>query len=222
MCGRFTIRVPHTLLLKHFAIGHTDLQLAMRYNVAPTQQIPVVRFNNGRELTTMRWGLVPSWADDPKIGYKMINARSEEAAKKPSFRSAMKKQRCLIPADGFFEWQKVGKAKQPHWFHRADGEPFAFAGLWERWSKGDAPMETCTILTTRPNELVAPYHDRMPVILSPADYNKWMDPTNNDPESLKYMLEPYPASELIDTAVNPLVNNARHDGPDCVEAFQAA
>jgi putative SOS response-associated peptidase YedK len=163
MCGRFTIRIPQNLLMQHFGIGHSELQLAMRYNVAPTQQIPVVRMADGkRQLSTMRWGLVPSWADDVKIGYKMINARSEDAAKKPSFRSAMKRRRCLIPADGFFEWEKIGKQKQPHRFHRADGQPFAFAGLWETWSKTEPALETCTILTTRPNELVGKYHDRMP------------------------------------------------------------
>jgi hypothetical protein len=165
MCGRFTIRVPMNLILKHFAIGHSDLQLALRYNVAPTQQIPVVRqVDAHRELTTMRWGLVPSWADDVKIGYKLINARSEDAAKKPSFRSAMKRQRCLIPADGFFEWEKIGKEKQPHWFRRADGEPFAFAGLWEHWAKADPEIESCTILNH------AAERTRRPVPRSHAGY----------------------------------------------------
>jgi putative SOS response-associated peptidase YedK len=223
MCGRFTIRVPMNLILKHFAIGHSDLQLALRYNVAPTQQVPVVRqVDAQRELTTMRWGLVPSWADDPKIGYKLINARSEEAAKKPSFRSAMKSRRCLIPADGFFEWRAEGKKKFPMWFRRKDEQPFAFAGLWECWSKVEPALESCTILTTSANELVSDYHNRMPVVLAPNDYDAWLNPEVTDATTLEYLMAPFPADEMKATAVNPIVNNARHDAPDCIEAFQAA
>ena len=217
MCGRFTIRIPATVLMHQFGVD-AGLQMPMRYNVAPTQQIPVITQHDGkRQLETMRWGLVPSWADDPKIGYRMINARSEEAATKASFRSAMKKRRCLILADGFYEWEKIGKAKQPHWFRMANEQPFAFAGLWERWGKVDPPLDSCTILTTSANELVGKYHNRMPVILSPNDYGAWLDPANQDSDSLRYLFEPFPASELIDTKVNPIVNNARSDTPDCIE-----
>lgn len=191
--------------------------MPLRYNVAPTQEIPVIRADaDRRQLTMMRWGLVPSWADDPKIGSRLINARSEDAASKPSFQSALKQRRCLIPADGFYEWEKIGKARQPHWFRMRDERPFAFAGLWESWPKMNPPLESATILTTRANELVGKYHDRMPVILSPNDYAVWLDPAN-DPERLRYLFEPLPASALSDTKVSPVVNNARSDTPDCIE-----
>lgn len=181
MCGRFTLQTPFSVLMKYFAF-ESNLQLALRYNIAPTQDVLTVRLvEQKRQPAIVCWGLMPFWANDPKIGNRLINARSEEAAKKPSFRAAMKTRRCLIPAASFFEWEKIGKAKRPYYFTSADDNPFAFAGLWERWSKGDGePIESCTILTTAANELVKPYHDRMPVILSPGDYDAWLDPATTD------------------------------------------
>jgi putative SOS response-associated peptidase YedK len=194
--------------------------MGIRFNIAPTQEIVVVRqAGDERQLVNMKWGLIPSWSKEPKMNYSTINAKSEEAATKPSFRSAMKHRHCLIPADGYFEWQEINKKKFPHYFQIRDQPVFAFAGLWERWDKAEPALETCTILTTRANELQGKYHDRMPVILSPNDYPTWLDPTK-DPESLRYLFEPYPAAEMMETAVNTVVNNARHDAPDCIQQFE--
>jgi putative SOS response-associated peptidase YedK len=216
MCGRFTLRVPMTLLVDqfHVKIG-TDQQLPLRFNVAPTQDIPIVRQTDaGRELAIVRWGLIPSWSKDAKSGPPLINARSETAAEKPAFRSAFKCRRCLIPSDGFYEWKKVGNKKQPYHFHLTHGQLLAFAGLWERWNN----IESCTILTTAANELAAQFHDRMPVILSPNDYAEWLDPNAKEPAKL---LTPFPASEMAAIAVNPIVNNARNEVPECIEPFAA-
>ena len=218
MCGRFTLRTPAHVLIEHFGL-HGELQLPLRYNIAPTQDVVVIRqAETGRELATMRWGLVPAWADDPKIGNRMINARSEDAATKPSFRSAMQRRRCLVAADGFYEWQTVGKKKQPHYIRRADGQPFAFAGLWEAWRKVEPPLESCTILTTAAAKSIQWLHDRMPVILSPADYDAWLNPAQQDSSKLAYLFEGF--GELTTSPVNPVVNNARHDGPDCIEEIK--
>jgi putative SOS response-associated peptidase YedK len=216
MCGRFTLRQPVKDIVAAFSIKRPpEWQLAIRYNVAPSQTIPVVRSESGeRELVQMSWGLIPSWAKDAKIA--QVNARSETAAEKPMFRSAMKKRRCLIPVDGFYEWKRTGKTKQPFLFHRPDDKPFAFAGLWEHW--GDA--DNCAILTTSANGLMAPIHDRMPVILSPNDYDAWLD-SSKAPADVAYLLEPVPDDELVAVAVNPVVNNARNEGPECVEPFDA-
>lgn len=214
MCGRFTLRTPAHVLIQHFGL-HGELQLPLRYNIAPTQDVAVVRQTDvGRELSKMRWGLVPSWADDPKISYKMINARSEDAATKPSFRAAMKKRRCLIPADGYYEWTGDAKKRQPYHIRRIDGQPFAFAGLWETWHKADPPLESCTILTTAAAKPIEWLHHRMPVILSPGDYDAWLNPDEQDSTKLAYMLEPPAGDELATHAVDPIINNARNEGAD--------
>jgi putative SOS response-associated peptidase YedK len=176
MCNRFTIRIPQSVLAHQFGV-EAGLQLPLRFNVAPNTQIPVVRQNGDRrELVMMKWGLVPAWSPEPKVKYATFNAKSEEAATKPAYRSAMKNRHCLILADGFYDWKEIDKKKYPHYFQLRDQSVFAFAGLWERWSKGDPPLESCTILTTRPNELLQKIdHDRMPVILSPNDYENWLD-----------------------------------------------
>jgi putative SOS response-associated peptidase YedK len=194
----------------HIELG-TDQQLPLRFNVAPTQDIPVVRHTDaGRELKLMRWGFIPSWSKDAKSGPLLINARAETAAEKPAFRSAFKSSRCLIPADGFYEWKKIAGKKQPYHIRCADGRPFAFAGLWGKWHD----LESCTILTTDANDLVRPMHDRMPVILSPAGYAAWLDPDVEDPQRL---LTPLPASDMVAIAVNPIVNNSRNEGAECIE-----
>lgn len=205
-----------TVLVDQFQIEvGTDQQLALRFNVAPTQDIPIVRQTEaGRELAIVRWGLIPSWSKDAKSGPLLINARSETAAEKPAFRSAFKSRRCLIPADGFYEWKKIGNKKQPYHFRLTDGHLLAFAGLWERWKE----IESCTIFTTAANELSGQFHDRMPAILSPNDYAEWLDPQSKEPGKL---LTPFPASEMEAVAVNPIVNNARNEGPECIEPFAA-
>ncbi len=216
MCGRFTLRTPPSVLLEHFRVSSLP-PFGPRYNVAPTQQVGVVRESTPgqREFVWMQWGLVPRWAKDPKISSQLINARSETAATKPAFRDAFRRRRCLIAADGFYEWQKIGpKSKQPYFIHRKDDRPFAFAGLWERWGE----LESCTVLTTTPNELCSGFHDRMPVILDPADYSPWLDASVKEPAELQPLLAPYPADELVADQVGQKVNNARYDAEDCLAA----
>jgi putative SOS response-associated peptidase YedK len=222
MCGRFTLFSDGAELARLFGCGY-DVPLAARYNIAPGQPVPVVRHAEGsgapdRQLVMVRWGLIPSWASDARIAYQCINARSETAADKPAFRSAFRHRRCLVPANGFFEWQKVGKQKQPFLFRLRDQQLFAFAGLWERWSgpHGDG-RETCTILTTEANESVRPLHERMPVIL-PAEYHgDWLDPQTTAPQWLQTVLRPYPAEAMRVVPVSPWVNDARHEGPECLQ-----
>ena len=165
----------------------------------------------------LKWGLVPRWAKDPGIGNKLINARSETVTEKPSFRGAFARRRVLVPADGFFEWSRRGDRKRPFYFHMRDGEPFAIAGLWERWEGEGGPLETCTLLTTEANELLAPYHDRMPVILGPGDYEAWLDADERRPELLTPLLRPYSPGEMSAYAVSAIVNSPSNDGPRCVE-----
>ena len=166
----------------------------------------------------LRWGLIPSWAKDPKIGYQCINAKAETVAEKPSFRSAFKKRRCLVVATGFYEWQVQGRTKQPMWIGLRSKRPFAFAGLWEHWKPAEEePLETCTIITTEPNELMRPIHNRMPVILAPVSYDQWLDPTFQHIEPLKALLRPYLSEELTAYPVSTFVNNPRHDAPQCLE-----
>jgi putative SOS response-associated peptidase YedK len=174
-----------------------------------------------RELALFRWGLIPSWAKDPAIGNRMINARSETVANKPSFRSAFRRRRCLVPADGFYEWGKIGGAKQPFFIHMQEESPFAIAGLWEHWQDSEGnEIETCTLLTTEANALLATIHKRMPVILNPGDYARWLDPDSSDPVALHNLLMPYPADAMAFRAVSLHVNNPRNEGPACQEPAQ--
>ncbi len=223
MCGRFTLRTPTLVLAKTFHLA-TIPTLTPRYNVAPGQSIGVIRSSIEAQQptwTTMRWGLVPSWAKDPKIAYRMINARSESAAKKPAFRSAMRKRRCLIVADGYYEWESVGKSKIPHFIRMLDETPFAMAGLWESWQDPqqptESPLETCTILTTESNELTHEFHERMPVILDQQHWDWWMDPTFTDTDPLQELLRSYPSDAMQQSEVSDYVNNARHEGPECLQ-----
>jgi putative SOS response-associated peptidase YedK len=216
MCGRYARYGKRKVYLDEFVIK-TNLHEAADYldrplfNIAPTSDVVVVR--NGaevRELTLMRWGLIPSWTKDIKKAPLLNNARAETVAEKPSFRSAFKKRRCLIPADGFYEWVDGTKPKQPYYFRRADERPLAFAGLWESWND----IESCTIITTDANSLMAPVHHRMPVILAPNDYAEWLDPAA---EELGRLLTPCPADELVAYPVSTLVNNARNETPECID-----
>jgi putative SOS response-associated peptidase YedK len=218
MCGRFAQKSPTKKISKQFKVEEVP-PLVKRYNVAPTQAVLAVRESEGgREATFFKWGLVPRWAKDAAIGNRLINARSETVTEKPSFREAFARRRCLVPADGFFEWSRRGERKRPFYFHMRDGEPFAIAGLWERWGGDGEPLETCTLLTTGANELLAPYHDRMPVILRPEDYDLWLDVGMKGAELLN-LLRPYSHEEMSAYAVSTLVNSPSHDEPRCVESL---
>jgi putative SOS response-associated peptidase YedK len=217
MCGRFTLKASPEALAERFGVA-PPFPLFPRFNVAPTQGVPALLANGeGREWAVLRWGLVPSWATDKSIGARLLNARAETAASLPSFRSAFKSRRCLVPADGFFEWAKVGGRKQPYYFTLQDGGPFAFAGLWEEWKGEGEPLRSCAILTTEANDVVRPVHERMPVILAPDDYARWLGPAGRPQEELLPLLRPLPAEALVARPVSPFVNSARNEGPRCVE-----
>ncbi len=217
MCGRFTQAAPGDQIAELFELTETP-DLAPRYNIAPTQDVAAVRAapGGGCELVMLHWGLIPSWAKERAIGARMINARSETAAEKPSFRSALRSRRCLIVADGFYEWQRLGGRKQPYFIALADGRPFGFAGLWERWAgDGGAPVESCTILTTAANGTVAPIHDRMPVILGREQHAAWLDPGVADTAGVLPLLRPLPDDAVRAFPVGLLVNNPANDLPAC-------
>jgi putative SOS response-associated peptidase YedK len=219
MCGRYSLRKPTREIAGEFDLADVP-ELPPRYNIAPTQDVPVVRLapdRQRREFGLLRWGLIPSWADDPGIGNRLINARGETVAGKPAFRRAFQTRRCLIVADGFFEWRKTDGRKQPYFIHRKDDRPFAFAGLWERWARGDEPVESCTIITTEANELMQPIHDRMPVIVPCSAYDLWLDPTVKDLSRLETLLSPDPELELEAYPVSTLVNSPAHDERRCIE-----
>ncbi len=217
MCGRYTLTRPARETAEAFGLDRLP-PLGPRYNIAPTQAVLAVRraAEGDREGVLLRWGLVPSWAADLSIGNRLLNARAETVLEKPSFRTAFQRRRCLLPADGFYEWRTVAGKKQPLHFRFRDGRLFALAGLWERWLGPDGPVESCTVLTTGANDLVRPVHDRMPVILPPERYDAWLDPGNTDLPLLRSWLGPYPADEMTGVPANPLVNNARNEGPVCL------
>ena len=215
MCGRYTLTVPVDRLAAEFDLDEVRAELSPNFNVAPTQSVAAVVAEDGsRRLETLRWGLVPSWADDPEIGSRMINARSETAPEKPSFRSAFRRRRCLIPADGFYEWKREEGGKQPFYIRMNDGRPFAFAGLWESWHDGE--VLSCTILTTSANPLVGEVHGRMPVILPAEDRDAWLDP-EAEREELVSLLRPYPGDDLETFPVSRFVNSPRNNDERCIE-----
>ncbi len=222
MCGRFTLRSSLKEIAE--ALEATSAKIKeerARYNIAPTQDIIAVRDKGKeRELVSLHWGLVPSWAKDPAVGARMINARSETVTEKPSFREAFRRRRCLIPADGFYEWKRTDRGKQPFFFKMRDEQPFSFAGLWERWEGEGEAIESCTILTTAANEVLAPVHDRMPVILHKEDYELWLDADERKRELLEDLLLPYPASEMAAYPVSTLVNSARRNGVELIEELK--
>jgi putative SOS response-associated peptidase YedK len=219
MCGRFSLTYTDQDLLEYFQLAR-GLDLEPRYNIAPSQPVAAVRVEEGeRRLVLLRWGLIPFWANDPKVGYKMINARAETAHKTPAFRAAFRGRRCLIPASGYYEWDKKGGSRQPYHILRADGQPLALAGLWEHWEgeEGKTVIESCTILTNAANEPVARLHDRMPVILEPEDFDLWLDPGEQRVERLRGLLEPVAPGVLAMYTVSPYVNKATNEGEKCIE-----
>lgn len=220
MCGRYSLIQPDPVLSEFFQVG-TVPHLTPRYNIAPSQSVPVVRLHTAsdqRECQMLRWGLIPSWSKDLQIGSRLINARSETVAEKPAFRAAFKQRRCLVLADGFYEWQRQGSRKQPFYFRMRESVPFAFAGLWESWQGGnDRPIESCTILTTAANSLLQTVHDRMPVILSPETYDRWLDPEIQALPDLQDLLQPYPAEAMTAYPVSTQVNSPAHDDPTCIQ-----
>ncbi|MDP9474197.1 MAG: SOS response-associated peptidase [Actinomycetota bacterium] len=219
MCGRYTLKTPIDVLAEHFGLREHPPSLTPSYNIAPTQHVAAVveEDGGGRRLETFRWGLVPSWAKDPSIGNKMINARAETVAEKPSFRSAFKRRRCLIVADGFYEWQKTDGGKQPHYFRMEDSSPFAFAGLWETWSGYGEEIRSCAIVTTDANDLMREIHHRMPVILPAENHAAWLDPGFEDKEALLDLLRPYPSDRMEAYPVSRRVNRPANNEPGVVE-----
>jgi putative SOS response-associated peptidase YedK len=221
MCGRFTLTVdPSDLQETFYWVNFGNADLTPRYNIAPTQPLAVVANNGLNELDFFSWGLVPFWAKDPSIGSRMINARAETLAEKPSFRNAFKRRRCLILADGFYEWQKIPgeKIKKPIYFHMKDRKPFAFAGLWEEWNSPDgSQILSATIITTRPNELIKPIHNRMPVILPESVYDQWLSPDEIDSQAMGAVLRPFESSQMAKFAVSRTVNNPKNDHPACIQ-----
>lgn len=225
MCGRYTAAMSWSELVDLYEITETGIPLnvAPRYNVAPTQTVPIVRsVPNGRELAMVRWGLVPSWSKGPDSRYSMINARAETVTEKPSFRTPFRRRRCLVPADGFYEWKKANGAKQPYRIALNDGRPFAFAGLWDSWESADeTAIESCTIIVTDANELVRPIHDRMPVILDPGNHVRWLDVEGTPADEAAEMLRSYPSERMTAYPVSRMVNSPKNDDPKCIEAVAA-
>lgn len=220
MCGRFTLTADPSQLRDTFQGLSIARETTPRYNIAPSQPIAVIPNDGKNRLDFFVWGLIPSWAKDPKIGNRMINARAETVHEKPSFRAAFRRRRCLIPTDGFYEWKREPgrKTKIPMYIQLKSGEPFAFAGLWESWNAPDGSnILSCTIITTQPNPFMETIHNRMPVILPKAAYSLWLDPGEPDPGQLKTMLKPYPEGEMTAYPVSTLVNNPANDVADCIK-----
>jgi putative SOS response-associated peptidase YedK len=219
MCGRFSLHIPMTELIEYLRLAG-GISFDRRYNIAPSETIPVIRREGGeRRLGLARWGLVPHWAKDAKIGYRMINARAETVASKPSFRGPFHRQRCIVPASGFYEWRQTDRTRCPYHIFRADGNPLALAGLWDRWENPDDPAEvviSCTIITTEASQPVAKLHDRMPAILEPEEFDSWLDPDRSRRDLLALL---HPAAEVVLDfhPVSDYVNKPGHEGEECIE-----
>lgn len=224
MCGRFAFYSPHQAMVRLFNLPGAP-EVEAHYNIAPTQYVPVVRHDESaaRRLALLYWGLVPSWATEKSIGARMINARAETVSEKPSFRSAFKRRRCLVLADGYYEWQTQLQGKQPHFVRMRSGEAFAMAGLWETWRDGDGiePLESCTIITTDANVELTHIQNRMPVILPPEQYDFWLGRNNDDAAALTRLLQPFPGSAMQAIPVSKRVNSARNDDADLVRSAAA-
>jgi putative SOS response-associated peptidase YedK len=224
VCGRFKLEATGDEVAAGFGLPEAP-EIEARFNVAPTQAVLTVRpcAAGGREAAFVRWGLIPQWAKDASIGSRLINARSETVATTPAFRDGLRRRRCLVPADGFYEWRREGRAREPFLIRLRGGGLFAFAGLWSAWnSPGGGTIESCTILTTRPNDLVARLHDRMPVILPPGAYGEWLAAEAPPPDAMERLLAPFPADLMETFPVGPLVNRPGNDGPECAAPVAAA
>ena len=220
MCGRYTLTAPSESLAEMLPGLEITDEISPRYNIAPTQEVAVVPNNGEKRMEYFRWGLIPSWARDPKIGSRMINARSETLAEKPSFRTAYKRRRCLVLADGYYEWrgERDRGGKTPYYIRMASERPFAFAGLWESWRQAgeDASLQSCTIITCPPNEMLERIHHRMPVILAEEEYDVWLNPEEQAPAELNHLLQPYAPEEMTAYPVTRLVNQPKNDSPECI------
>ncbi|MBK7448455.1 MAG: SOS response-associated peptidase [Anaerolineales bacterium] len=219
MCGRFTLKVDPADISDTFGNYEFPTQFAPRFNIAPSQPVLAIPNNAKNKADFFIWGLIPSWSKDPSIGNNLINARGETVAEKPSFRGGFKYKRCLILADGFYEWktQPGEKNKTPYFIHMQDRKPFAFAGLWDEWQSPDGgALRTCTIITTEPNELMSSLHNRMPVILNPSEYDLWLDPAPQTPDKLLHLIKPFPTERMSAYPVSTLVNKPGNDRPECV------
>jgi len=218
MCGRFTLTADLSTLQEAFPFVHMPEGMQPRYNIAPSQPVAVVPNDGRNQLDFFVWGLIPSWAKDPSIGNRMINARAETLQEKPSFRNAFRRRRCLVLADGFYEWKKEGQGKIPTYIRLASGSPFAFAGLWESWNAPDGSnVLSCTIITTQPNEFMAKIHNRMPVILPESSYSLWLESGEQDTRRLADLLAAYTSGEMQAYPVSPLVNNPKNDVPELIQ-----
>jgi putative SOS response-associated peptidase YedK len=226
VCGRYRLSRRKQIIEEHFDCGSEEPDWTPRYNIAPTQPVPVIRQNPKepvRELALMKWGLIPSWSKDASGAARMINARSESASTKPAFRDALKSRRCLIPADGFYEWMRTGKAKQPYCFEVDEGELFAFAGIWDRWRDPSGQwVQSCSILTTTPNAVTAAVHDRMPVILDPDTYDVWLDPGMQNVAAASELLKPYDARLVRCYPASIRINNVVNDDAECSAPVEVA
>ena len=225
MCGRYRLSRHKQVLVERFGVeDDEDFTWQPRYNIAPTDRVPAIRQDARepkRKISLMRWGLIPSWAKDISIGARMINARADTAAEKPAFREALLRRRCLVPADGFYEWKKLEKSKQPYCLTLADNDVFAFAGIWDRWKDPQAGwIKSFSILTTEPNRLAREVHDRMPAILDPGDYDPWLDPGLTDAAAVLELLKPYDASRMRMYPVSARVNSVKNDDAACAEPLE--
>ncbi|MFD2328797.1 SOS response-associated peptidase [Cohnella sp. GCM10020058] len=219
MCGRYTIQTTLEELMSMFQIDRVgDIHLTPNYNVSPTHAVPTIINEDGQRLLSMfHWGLIPAWAHDKKIGYRMINARAETLTSKPAYKGLIKSHRAVIPADGFYEWAKTDDGKQPYRFILKSGEPFGFAGLWTEWNSPDGPLRSCTIITTKPNELVESVHDRMPVLLPPTALDSWLDPHEDDMDKLQDLLVPYDANKMRRYPVSKDVGSVKNTGAALID-----
>ena len=222
MCGRFVLKDTIKDLSTFFQVDNIhDLFLLPKYNIYPGQNVPVIIMEEGKKFIMMRWGLVPSWSNDPMIGFQMINARAETLSQKPSFKSSFKKHRCIIPCSGFYEWEKLDKkTKVPYFIRLKNRKPFALAGLWDRWKKDGGNLTTFTIITTAANKIIEPIHDRMPVILKSKIHDLWLNPDITDTDTINDFLKPYPSDEMELYKISTIVNNPKNDSPQCIEPIE--
>jgi putative SOS response-associated peptidase YedK len=219
MCGRFTLHTPESRLREAFHLEHmAPLGLTPRYNIAPSQPIPIIRdTDSGREMVLAKWGLVPHWSKEPKIKYSTINARIETVAEKPVYRTPFKHRRCLIPADDFYEWKVVDGSKIPHYIRMRDGDAFALAGLWDPWEAEGERLESCSLIVMPANEVMKPLHERMPAIIAPAHYDLWLDPKVTDKAEIMGYLNSTPSGQLMTYPISPWVNSPKHDDDRCIQ-----